>query len=371
MSGPARPRRERLSSNRPLVPPSYPGDNSLESKGKRSNGIPADSSSSQGRELIASEQGSAILQRIASSRDRVWLVSPYVTSRTIVAAFGACTAPSKRLLTRENASDIVSGATDLDVIAAVKAAGVHVRVFGDIHAKVYVVDEWAYVGSANLTTRGLEGSFREFGTATANTGHVLEAISYFERVWSDGNDLTDDALAVASARLKARRSELEAALSLLRQIASEIASTSLARRTHTEPTHVDERSDSGRHRSPSHVDERIGGLAVLKFHDVEPGSDHNGFMNWRRGHQDGFYLTLKSKKKANLHVASCTHQGDYDFGEFEGSATSDEKVCAQAVEFLYEWAQPRGIAIHRCGRCKPPLPDGVGSKGRRTRARSS
>ncbi len=61
----------------------------------------------------ASQYGPEILKRVAAARERVWLVSPYVTNQSLVGVVRACAAPSKRLVTRYNGSDIVAGATDL------------------------------------------------------------------------------------------------------------------------------------------------------------------------------------------------------------------------------------------------------------------
>src|SRR5689334_21076353 len=110
--------------------------------------------------------GPAILQRAASASKRVWLVSPYVTSPALAEALRACAAASKRLVTRYNGADILGSATDLHVVHALLSSGMLVRALPDGHAKVYILDDWAYVGSANLTRAGLQSGNREFGTAS-------------------------------------------------------------------------------------------------------------------------------------------------------------------------------------------------------------
>lgn len=50
-----------------------------------------------------------------------------------------------------------------------------------VHAKVYVLDEWAYVGSANLTNGGLAPGLREFGRARKGR-HKDIAKVYFDAV---------------------------------------------------------------------------------------------------------------------------------------------------------------------------------------------
>lgn len=296
--------------------------------------------------------GPAILDRIDSAAERVWLVSPYVTSEALVEPLRGCTAPSKRLLTRYNIPDVLADATDLRVVAALMNAGVEVRVLVDVHAKIYVLDDWAYVGSANLTTRGLGASFREFGNASAGVGHAQEAIGYFESVWREATVLPVHVLKAASRILEPMRRRLTAKHTQQCQAAQHL----LATVDFTPPRCAERRS--GRKRSAPRTqiasqrspNVRVG-KGVLEFHDAEPGSDHNRFMRWRRQHKDGFYLAIKTKKKANLHRASCFHQGNYDFGEFAGSATKDRKLCATTPAPLHEWAREQAVAIHRCPHC--------------------
>jgi phosphatidylserine/phosphatidylglycerophosphate/cardiolipin synthase-like enzyme len=152
----------------------------------------------------ARQQGPQILDRLATARTRVWLVSPYLTSEDLLRAARASVAGSKRLLTRLNGADILAGATDLRLLVSLLGAGVHVHVTEDVHAKVYVIDDWAYVGSANLTTRGLAVSDREFGIASSAAEHLLEATAYFECVWNQAADLREEILDSMLNRLGCR-----------------------------------------------------------------------------------------------------------------------------------------------------------------------
>jgi hypothetical protein len=292
----------------------------------------------------ATDLGPGILKRAAAARDRLWLVSPYVTSGALVAAVRACGAPSKRLLTRYNASDILTGATDLRVVGELAAAGVEVRVLSDVHAKVYVFDDWAYVGSANLTNHGLAASLREFGSASAGGSHVVEALEYFETLWKAAPKLRPGVLASTLEKLETMRSDLDAAQARQRKAEKDLVPEGLAPPAYADSTQRPQGSRAGTSGGPqaSSAMTGLGGLAILPFHDVEPGSDHDRFMNWRRENEGGFYLTLKSKTKANLHKADCKHQGNYDWADHEyggGSATKDRKLCAQTPPPLYDWAR--------------------------------
>jgi hypothetical protein len=303
--------------------------------------------------LECTQLGATILRRFASARERAWLISPYVTSDAVVSAARNCRAPSKRVVTRFDGGDIVAGATDLRVVAALKAAGIDVRVVQGIHAKVYVLDDWAYVGSANLTTRGLETSLREFGKASEHAEEVSNAAYYFEKLWADATELPMQGLETALKRLELRRVMLEKPSALQRHAAREVVEGLIFPRARVEPAQRRplEVSDGARHAPPLNT---APAEDVVEFEDVEFGSDHNRFMNWRRDNEEGFYLTVKSRRHANLHQSRCTHQGNYDFGEYAGSATQDRKICSRDHRALYIWARERGIEIHRCITCNPP-----------------
>lgn len=287
--------------------------------------------------------GPAIVQRIASAHVRAWLISPYVTSDALVGAVRACSAPSKRLVTRFDGRDIVAGATDLRVIGDLKQANVDVRIWEGVHAKVYVLDDWSYVGSANLTARGLDTSLREFGRGSQQVDHVSEAAAYFERLWRDAIDLRTEDLEATLNRLEMNKAMLARSAAVQQHVAREI-----------------DRAPRAPSRRPGPSSSGVAGQVVdangiVEFHDVHQGSHHDLFMAWRRDNETGFYLTMKSRRRANLHEAWCQHQGHYDFGEYDGSsATRDRKICSNDPRALYRWARDQGVEIHRCITCKPP-----------------
>lgn len=96
---------------------------------------------------------------------------------------------------------------------------------------------------------------------------------------------------------------------------------------------------------------------ILPLQDKDRGSEHDRFMAWRRQNPQAFYLAVKSKQRANLHSAKCSHQGDYMYGEHPewGSATKSLKVCADTQGRLQKWAQSQGISISPCQDCLKTL----------------
>lgn len=75
---------------------------------------------------------------------------------------------NKRILVRFRLSDLLMGVTDIELFEYCKNNNWDLYVDNNIHAKMYIVDNSCYIGSANLTNNGLsitkngniEGSYR-------------------------------------------------------------------------------------------------------------------------------------------------------------------------------------------------------------------
>lgn len=165
---------------------------------------------------------SDILGRMAKAKTRVSVVCPYLTSQPFAAAFTESTAASKRLVTRLNRNDIATGATNLARVLDAFDAGAEVRVLDGVHAKVYVLDNWAYVGSANLSNGGLAPGLREFGVASGSEAHVAEAAEYFDAVWASASPITRSEVQSVQVQLEGLRDEVDAARSLQREAAARL-----------------------------------------------------------------------------------------------------------------------------------------------------
>lgn len=143
-------------------------------------------------------------EKLASRSKRLQLAAPYFTYSDILL----------EALKGGSSLDLLIGlnaATHPDELAAVLAHGrVNVRYYtGRFHAKLYVFDEAALVGSANLTSAGFEGNrevvawFRE----PDDEAEVDEARVIFETLWESARTLSSGTLAeFRHAWLAARRS---------------------------------------------------------------------------------------------------------------------------------------------------------------------
>lgn len=108
-------------------------------------------------------------EAIAHSQNSVTLVSAYLTTEGIDWILEKL--PKNvdcRVLSRWNCSDLLSGASDVEVFQKLKSRGHKLYILLDLHAKVIVVDKnKLFLGSANITNSGLRlvpGGNREIGT---------------------------------------------------------------------------------------------------------------------------------------------------------------------------------------------------------------
>lgn len=94
---------------------------------------------------------------LSGSSSRAWFISPFVTVTGLEGLSKAATmGQDVRLITRLNDEDALAGVLDLGAIAALIEAGGRVR-FHDksLHAKMWIFDDLALLGSANLTGQAL------------------------------------------------------------------------------------------------------------------------------------------------------------------------------------------------------------------------
>ena len=93
---------------------------------------------------------------------------------------------------------------------------------------------------------------------------------------------------------------------------------------------------------------------ITEFLDADGNSSHDRFQAWRTEHQNGVFLTLESRTRANLHGTRCQHLGSgppyFTSNDGFGSLTSKRKLCAPEPELL-KWANENDISVKRCHHC--------------------
>ena len=106
--------------------------------------------------FIAANLGSALDQLISSARDLLF-VSPFVTSAGVRRCYPALArGATLRIICRLNDLDILTGVLEVPALKAAMQKGARIR-FHDrkLHAKAWISEDAAVIGSANLTHGGL------------------------------------------------------------------------------------------------------------------------------------------------------------------------------------------------------------------------
>lgn len=95
-------------------------------------------------------------------------------------------------------------------------------------------------------------------------------------------------------------------------------------------------------------------LMVRVYFDRDEVSVHDEFQAWRTEHQNGVFLSLKSRTRAKLHGARCQHLGSgppyFTLSDGFGSLTKKQKVCGSEAE-LSAWAKKKGVTVVACQHC--------------------
>ena len=94
---------------------------------------------------------------------------------------------------------------------------------------------------------------------------------------------------------------------------------------------------------------------LVQFEDgLQAGTQHAQFQEWRQKHPEGFFLNRKTSANALLHTSLCDHPGNTEWGaEIRQSLTAKQKICAETVRELEEWAKGNGVAVEECRDCAP------------------
>ena len=104
--------------------------------------------------VLDGERLKALLQ---SAQDDVLLCAPFIKAQvleTILSVVGASVIV--RIVTRWRAAEVAAGVSDLAVFEiANERPNTELKLLEDIHAKLYLADNWGLVGSANLTATAL------------------------------------------------------------------------------------------------------------------------------------------------------------------------------------------------------------------------
>lgn len=102
-----------------------------------------------------------LLQQVRSAKDRIWLVSPYISApvaASICTAAAESRASDRRLLTALDARSVQCGVLDPSALSLLRDSEFEIASIDNLHAKFMLVDSaWGLIGSGNLTGAGMGG----------------------------------------------------------------------------------------------------------------------------------------------------------------------------------------------------------------------
>ena len=102
-----------------------------------------------------------LLQQIRSAKDRIWLVSPFISApvaASICTAAAESRASERRLLTALDARSVQCGVLDPAALSLLRDCEFEIASVDNLHAKFMLVDSaWGLIGSGNLTGAGMGG----------------------------------------------------------------------------------------------------------------------------------------------------------------------------------------------------------------------
>ena len=158
--------------------------------------------------LSTSEFSGKLEAALINSEDSIIVLSGFVKANALKWLLELSDPKSIRVVSRWRKHDLKCGASDFECYQICKSANVDFGISLDLHGKVYCVDSQIFVGSSNLTSRGmsLTNNFNdEFGVGFVAGG------SDFKKVQSYLSNITwlDDTLADEIRLELANTSEIE------------------------------------------------------------------------------------------------------------------------------------------------------------------
>lgn len=115
------------------------------------------------------------------AKDRIWVVSPFVgDTKDIDCILGTNWSNSK--IDRKLLFDAVSGSMSKHSLSSFINSGIKIKSLHSIHAKMYIVDNWCLLTSANLTASAFSKRY-EIGNTLESLDDLEGIVSAFNRWW--------------------------------------------------------------------------------------------------------------------------------------------------------------------------------------------
>lgn len=127
--------------------------------------------------------GSTIATEMSKCTNSAYIVSPYVSENENTAGFKFKTSHIKKIRIICQAESRSCNPYTLERL--IKHKNISVMSINNIHAKVYIFDDSAFISSANATPNGLGSGSIEAAVKITNTDLIDETKQWFDVLWSD------------------------------------------------------------------------------------------------------------------------------------------------------------------------------------------
>lgn len=127
--------------------------------------------------------------------DRCWVYSAFLTeSGAEFLINNSATRNDARVLVRCSVADVLTGACSLSALAELMKFGFQIKLSSALHVKLYMFQDVFYVGSSNLTGKGL-ALLSHSNDELSTEGHVdSTVVSIAENLWAQGVELSSEKL---------------------------------------------------------------------------------------------------------------------------------------------------------------------------------
>lgn len=138
------------------------------------------------------------------SKMRAWIASPWVSAHLL---FRHCSANDRRLVVRLSSRNDIR-ISDFDALKKLDEAGKwQVRCHEDLHAKLYLFDDFVIIGSSNLTDKGMGISGKSNAEASIrlqSPEELNQIASRFQEIWDQSTAINDFEFSMQKKRPKIR-----------------------------------------------------------------------------------------------------------------------------------------------------------------------
>lgn len=131
-------------------------------------------------------------KRCDKATKRIWIVSPFVGGTNDIDCILGTNWKNNEI-DRRLILDAVSGSMPKATITSFFNSGIQMKSLHGVHAKIYLVDDWCMLTSANLTGSAFSKRL-EIGTVVDSTEDIAEIVETFNKWWEMSTNINSESI---------------------------------------------------------------------------------------------------------------------------------------------------------------------------------